>query len=335
MYNRCIDMGRAILYCAECGGVLRDDDVRKGSDQRPYCGQCRPAPPAASPSRRSSRPIPIAGAARPGTTRRSVARPSRAPLAALAGAGGAALVLVLAAAALSSRPRPQPEVAARPSEPPPAGSTEPPGTRAPAPAPSPPVSAPAPPPDPGAALDRWLAEIRKVREKDPASAKAAELRSMFRKAVEMAPPSRRAEVERIAAEYEQSVLPPAPPKADGPSVRGFTLINAETSRPVPGFDPIPEGATIDLSKVGTRRISLRANVAGGKIGCLRIRVDDLPPQLERSAPLAAFGDDQGKYRPWTPSAGIHKVRADLFPGKDPKGEPSSSATLSFTVLDPR
>ena len=48
----------------------------------------------------------------------------------------------------------------------------------------------------------------------------------------------------------------------GPQVTSFTLINADTDQPVPGYDPIPNNATINLTTLGVPRINVRANVSG-------------------------------------------------------------------------
>ncbi len=344
-------MGRPIVYCAECGGALRDEDFQRGgaslSENQPYCSRCRPPTPAprgASPSRRSSRPIAVVAGPRPATTRRTTAPRAKLPVAAFAAAGGAALLLVIVVAAVLSRSQPKTEVAVRPPpvETPPAPLPAPAPRRA-APArvetPPPQVEVPSPPADPNVALDRWLEDIRKLREQDPGFGKAVEVRSMLRQAVAIAPASRRPQVELIAAEYENAATSKAPPKEPATAVpgfiAGFTLINADTAKPVPGFDPVPEGATIDLSKIGTRKLNLRANVAGGKVGCIRFSVNDQPTVVEWTAPHAVFGDQHGKYKPWTPPLGLHCVRADVFSVGDPKGNPVSNKTLRFTVVDPR
>lgn len=46
-------MGKGILYCAQCGNTVREDDFARGKaqmlDDMPYCGGCKPAEPASPP----------------------------------------------------------------------------------------------------------------------------------------------------------------------------------------------------------------------------------------------------------------------------------------------
>ncbi|MHC4681136.1 MAG: hypothetical protein ACYTEK_20850, partial [Planctomycetota bacterium] len=49
------------------------------------------------------------------------------------------------------------------------------------------------------------------------------------------------------------------PSGMNPIVYGFTLINAENNCPIPEYDPIPEGATLNLSSLPTQSLNIRAN----------------------------------------------------------------------------
>lgn len=54
-------------------------------------------------------------------------------------------------------------------------------------------------------INRWLTGIRRIRESDPSFARAAEVISMYEKAIEGAGP-RRAEVEHMLAQYKEATL---------------------------------------------------------------------------------------------------------------------------------
>ncbi len=128
---------------------------------------------------------------------------------------------------------------------------------------------------------------------------------------------------------------PAPAKSNGPiigtidpnaRVTGFTLINADTDKPVAGFDPIKPNAVIDTSKLGTRNLSLRANVRGRVAG---VRFDlngKRGVQTERVGPYSLTGDQDGNYAPWDLKAGQHTVRASVLGGGNKSG-----AVVSFTL----
>jgi hypothetical protein len=46
-----------------------------------------------------------------------------------------------------------------------------------------------------------------------------------------------------------------------PKITSLTLINAESGEPVAGFDPMPDGAVINMAKLPTRKLNIRANVS--------------------------------------------------------------------------
>ena len=54
--------------------------------------------------------------------------------------------------------------------------------------------------------------------------------------------------------------PPARPRVIAGRATSFTLINTDTDAPVPGFDPIPDGAVLDRSKLPAH-LTLRANIS--------------------------------------------------------------------------
>ncbi len=329
-------MGKSIVYCSDCGNGLREDDFTRGKagllDQRPYCIQCRPEAAGATPrpSRAATDRVPLATPQRHGSTRR-IFRPShKSPLALWAGLGAAGVLILLVLGL--GRPDKRP-----PSPPALTNATEPPVRTAPPPPPKAPEAPILVQADPEAQLNRSLEDIDKLILKDKDQSRTAEIRAMLDKAASLAGP-RRADVERRRAAYEQSLLKPVPapepprPAASGPTVTGFTLINADTDKPVSGFDPIPEGALIELAKIGTRNIDFRANTAPSRVPGVKLTLDKEAPHLERGWPYALSGNDGAeKYQGFTPSSGAHTLVATLWPNKDFKGPPGHSLTLRFTI----
>ena len=107
--------------------------------------------------------------------------------------------------------------------------------------------------------------------------------------------------------------------------RRCTLINAETDEPVPGFDPILEGATLKLSDLPTRKLSIRANTSAPNVGSVKFGLDGNDDyRTEKRPPYALTGDQGGDYAAWTPSVGKHRVTATAG-GK--------TVTLSFKVAE--
>lgn len=125
------------------------------------------------------------------------------------------------------------------------------------------------------------------------------------------------------------------------AVVSFTLINADTNLPVPGFDPMKEGAVITLSRLPTRRLNLRAN-ANGPTGCVQFGFDGNDAfNTEREAPygLATSGDKGDPFSAWTPAAGAHVLTATPWSGppapqkRGGTGLPGRPLTTRFTVVE--
>lgn len=161
-------MGKEIVYCAECGKRLHQDDFDRGraslTDNRPYCNECRgvesppprkatppPLPvPTPPPGRISSTRLPVLP---PSTTRRRGAPRAGARRALYFGIGGGVAVLAFLGALLS-----------RPSE---GGAPPPAATPAPV---RPPVAVPAPAPS----GDRGGQALRAVAELEALEARGAD-----------------------------------------------------------------------------------------------------------------------------------------------------------------
>ena len=82
----------------------------------------------------------------------------------------------------------------------------------------------------------------------------------------------------------------------------LTLINADTDSPITGFDPIPNGAVLNLQTLPTQNLNVRANV--GSVGSVRFALDgDNNYRTENNAPYALEGNSGSDYFAWTPSLG--------------------------------
>src|SRR6185295_13850892 len=227
-------MGKPIQYCGDCGRSLREDDFdRKKAGylgNLPYCLDCRPD--ATAPE---TRPAPSSGSTSrlrsvPGAApfRFLFARPSQnLPVGVLAAVGGDVVLLVLIVAVMSSSPpppvsKPVAKAVELPPTPPPPRPEPPPPVRPEKPAP--PRPAPAEPEplrprqDLPAVLDRFLGDIQTIRASDDGFKRAEEVRSMLRRAVEIAGP-RKTEVEELLAAYEREIAASAAPKPAAPVVK--------------------------------------------------------------------------------------------------------------------
>ncbi len=124
----------------------------------------------------------------------------------------------------------------------------------------------------------------------------------------------------------------APPRQSVPTVVSFTLINADTNQPVPGFNPIANNATINPAALGIPRINIRANV-GGPVQSVRFGLNTNSNFLvENIEPYALFSNDSfGNYLPWSPAAGVYDVSATPYPLDSALGTPSATVGVRFTI----
>ncbi len=124
----------------------------------------------------------------------------------------------------------------------------------------------------------------------------------------------------------QSIGSAAP--TPGPSVAGFTLVNADSDQ---DLGPLANGATINLATLPTRNLNVRANTSPASVGSVRFAYDgNASYRTETAAPYALEGDSSGNYNPWTPSLGTHSLGATPYGGAGTAGSPLS---ISFSVID--
>ncbi|MBC8163707.1 MAG: hypothetical protein H7Z42_21070 [Roseiflexaceae bacterium] len=118
------------------------------------------------------------------------------------------------------------------------------------------------------------------------------------------------------------------------TVESFTLINADTDQPVVGFDPLPDGTTLNLATLPTRNLNIRANTGLAAVGSVRFSYDaNANYRTENTAPYALAGNTASDYSAWTPALGAHTLEALAYSGSNASGTASAALIISFTVLD--
>jgi len=130
--------------------------------------------------------------------------------------------------------------------------------------------------------------------------------------------------------------PPRAPKSTATpagTVTGFTLINADTNQPVAGFDPIAHGAKINLAKLPTRKLNIRANTKPAEVGSIRFVLAGRGGRVEGDAPYSMAGDDKGNYKPWTPRPGAYRLTAKPYSQANARGKAGKSLTITFWIID--
>jgi len=119
------------------------------------------------------------------------------------------------------------------------------------------------------------------------------------------------------------------------AVIDFTLINADTNAPVDGFDPIPSDGVveIDIARIGTENLNVRANVVG-EVGSVAFEINDRLFNTENVAPYALQGDSDGDFNEWGYELDVlNVIRATPFTEGNRRGEAGTSATVSIKIVD--
>ncbi len=108
----------------------------------------------------------------------------------------------------------------------------------------------------------------------------------------------------------------------------FTLIDASTNQPVPGFDPIPDGAQLDPQALPPK-LNIRANVPA-HYESARFDFDGKESfRLENVSPYALFGDNNGNFKSGTFSLGPHTLSVTPFTENEAQGLSGATTTISF------
>lgn len=124
------------------------------------------------------------------------------------------------------------------------------------------------------------------------------------------------------------------PTPKSPYVVNFTLINAITNQSVPGYNPMADGAVIDLSDLNASNLDIRANTYPGLVGSVSFTLNPGGYSWhENESPYALMHDLDGDYShiPWLPAPGTYTLTAIPYTSKDLGGEQGAGLTIRFTV----
>jgi hypothetical protein len=179
-------------------------------------------------------------------------------------------------------------------------------------------------PEAGRAFDRWTGDTAALAD---ASAPATTVTMPARDVTVTA-------TWRDGADAGEAGPPPPGNAAAVIAVTSFTLMNADTDAPVPGHDPLADGARIELARLPSRGLNVRANVSAGAVGSVRFALDgDARYHSENSAPFALAGDAGGDYGEWTPAPGRHTLTATPYAEPNCGGAAGKALTIRFTVAE--
>ena len=116
---------------------------------------------------------------------------------------------------------------------------------------------------------------------------------------------------------------------------GFNLINANTNQPVSGFEPIQDGAQIDINNLPNAPLSIQALTNPNQVGSVRLQISGPinSARTENIVPYALFGDNNGNFVGQTFAPGNYTITATPFSAINGGGESGQALTISFSIVD--
>jgi hypothetical protein len=143
--------------------------------------------------------------------------------------------------------------------------------------------------------------------------------------------NKRAFFDALAALAKSGTTPtPPPPPPQGPPITRFMLIDANGKRVI---GELKDNMTIDLSKIGTSKLSVQARTDLPVAKSVRFGLDgNSNYRTENSSPWALGGDANGKYHPVKFSAGKHTLFATAYTGTNATGIAGAKKTVRFTLV---
>ncbi len=120
-------------------------------------------------------------------------------------------------------------------------------------------------------------------------------------------------------------------KTAGPHIASFTLINADTDEVIAEYKNLGDGMTVNLAKLPTKNLNIRANVVDGHGGSVKFAFDG-ETNIENIADYMMAGDNNNDYHAWTPATGEFKLSATPYTYNNAQGVKglTKTITLNFT-----
>ncbi|MBL9039763.1 MAG: fibronectin type III domain-containing protein [Archangium sp.] len=132
----------------------------------------------------------------------------------------------------------------------------------------------------------------------------------------------------VAATYQDS---PAP---EVPVVSGFSVVDTETGAPLAEFNPLIDGATLNVANLPTGW-NVRANTVGSAVGSVRFGLDgDASYRIESAAPYAIGGlSGPGQFAAWTLPIGEHTLQATPYTATGASGDAGATVSVRVHLVD--
>ena len=117
-------------------------------------------------------------------------------------------------------------------------------------------------------------------------------------------------------------------------LESLVLMNTENGMPVPGFNPLQDGAVIDLNKVPTRALTIIAEPKS-LVGSVRFGLNNESDyRVESVAPYALESDQVGgQLLPWELGLGQYRVTATPYTEAAAAGQAGETLAVNFSLVE--
>ncbi len=112
----------------------------------------------------------------------------------------------------------------------------------------------------------------------------------------------------------------------------LSLINADSDLAIAGFDPIPEDAVIDLEKLPSRNLSIRATTSNSAVLSVKFKFG-AHEKIESGQPWVLFGDQGTNITGQEIAAGKHTLEAFAYSAAGASGNLLGQQVLRFSVVE--
>lgn len=119
------------------------------------------------------------------------------------------------------------------------------------------------------------------------------------------------------------------PVVEGNTIAGLTVVNARSEKDA---GTLTDGATVDLSQVGNRAISIRA-ASGTDAQSVVFELNSQKFKTDSHGKFTLRGNNGPDYRGWRPELGQHTLKVTPYEKNAGRGEAGEAVTVSFNVVD--
>ncbi len=114
------------------------------------------------------------------------------------------------------------------------------------------------------------------------------------------------------------------------AVTSFSLVQTSNGQPIAGFDPIPNGGTINVANLPTKQVSFRANTSPASVGSVRFGIDSVSNYLTDNSAPYYLGADFTNASGWV---GSHTLTGTPYTGANASGTVGTPLTITFQLTN--